>query len=369
MRKNILITLVMVLLVIVIVLALNRDSTVNIAVIGNYSSRTSSGSIDTYRIINYIVEELNSEGKDYVIKQYNISDYQDYEKLKVEFDGDEIDLVIGPNSTSEAEPLFELLSSLDVPVFLTNVASDMYTDIDDNIFRINTNVSEQANKIATVIMEKNNKQPITIYYTEDNINYSSSFANVVVDNFAKVNIDVELIKVGSLENNDVQEMLRSEIKTEDVLIIAGPGKGGIITDIVCSTNTDTNIYLTAWSKSDATLEYMTDIPNEIYSIGFVAPKISDRYNNFVNNILVEEGWTKNVFTFAAYETMYFIDYVIDESKSLKVEDVKNLVYSLDVYQGYFYDFKFDSYGDGGKGFSLYKVVDNNYEIEIDSLDY
>lgn len=146
-EKIYVLVLITLLITIILMVALNKDSTIHIATLGNYTSKTSSGSFDTYRIIEYIVDKLNSEGKDYVIVQYELEDYKNYDDMKASFKENKIDLVIGPNSTSEAEPLLLFLQSLDMPVFLTNVASDKYTGLDDNIFRINTTVSEQAEKL------------------------------------------------------------------------------------------------------------------------------------------------------------------------------------------------------------------------------
>ena len=369
MKKNFIIAIIFILLVTASIVWMTKDSTIYIAALGNYTSTTSSGSVDTFRIVEYVIDRLNEEGKDYSLIRFEIEEYPDLADLEKAFINNKIDVIIGPNSTSEAEPLYEFLASLDKAVFLTNVASDKFTGKDDNIFRINSTVSKQATQVGSVMMAKTNKQPITIYYTQDNIKYSKSYARIVKDLYSKNNIEANIVEVGSLEEIEVQAILKSKVDTEVGLIIAGPGKAGIITELISLSNESMTFYHGAWGMSDDTLEYMANVSNDIYSIGYVLPVYKDNYNEFVDVILNEIGVIQTIFCFSAYETAYFMDYVLSESKSLELEDMKEFVNEIGVYQGAFHDFYFESYGDFAKEFSLYKVEDNNYIIDVDYLRY
>lgn len=367
-KKKIVMVLVALTAIIILMIYVNKDDTIHIATLGYYTSSTSSASVDAYRMVDYVIKELNSSGKEYALIRIELKDLENPEDLNAILKAEQIDVVIGPNTSSEAVPFVKVLQGLDIPVFITSVSSNVFNDQADNIFRLTDTLSEQVKQLAGIMLEKTQLKPIVIYYTDENIEFSESYAFAMEKIYQDNQIESELIKVGSIDKKENQELLSSKINTDVVLVVAGPGKAGIMTDLISRGNPDVTFFHTSWSKSNTTVEYMKNITNEVYSLGLVTPSYMEQYSEFTT-MLAKQNLSNNSFVYAGYETTYFMDYVISETKSMKLVNIQTFIHDITVYQGHFNDFEFNKTGDGGRGFALLKIIKGEYVVEIDSLNY
>lgn len=58
-----------------------------------------------------------------------------------------------------------------------------------------------------------------------------------------------------------------------------------------------------------------------------------------------------------------------KSKSMDVDDIMKVIHSTKVYDGQFNRFRFNSYGDGKRGYGLYISEDGNYKLLDDGLGF
>lgn len=349
------------------VLIYRINQPVLVATIGNYNSTQSSAGVDAYRVAEYVINDLNESGANYKLIRFDLEDFNSSFKLKDQVENHDVDIIIGPNTSSEMISIVDELRELEIPVFMTAVSSDLVTGYDDNLFRLTDSLGKQVSLYSEIIMDYTDKKPITIFYSDVNIGYSLDFSRSVEEIYNKENIEINLVLVGDLEDDKVKEMLLNEIDTEVVLIVAGPGRAGIINQLVSQNNEHATFFHSSWAKSDSTLEYIRYIDNPIYSLSELSTVYEKNYEHYEKDILREINIQSSSFSYNTYEVTYFMDYVLQEANGTNLKDIQNIIHEMEIYHGYLNDYTLNNTGDGGRGFSLYRVVNGNYVMEIEKI--
>lgn len=370
MKKLLVVVVVMITLCVLFYLKTSHsDDVIVIGVIGDYSTRTSTGSIDAFRAIELAAEELNSKEILYELKRFNLAEYEDEALFKKDLKKMAVDVLIGPSSSSEFLNARHILEKLDIPVFLNAVSTNAINETDDNFFRITSSVEIQVDSMWQAAIEYLNMENINVYYTTSNMGYSKPFATDLVDKLKPKAGKIELIEVGDLSSRDVQNVLIKEIDSKSVIVIAGSGQAGIIAQMISKKNPDAAFLFPSWAQSDQTLEFVEKLEQDMYIVASPEMFKEKSYGQLTALFMDEKGISMNPSSFFGYEIMYFTHDVLSKVDSVTLDEVKDYVHHLDVYSSPYNDYKFNDYGDGARGYSLMKIVDGEYVLEMKLIEW
>lgn len=363
MKRKLLILSILGLIVVITFFIIGRDDKIiRVATIGHYTQTNSTYDIDAYRAIEVAIDMLNREKIRYELYRYDLSDVNIHGQIKSQLSHDDIDVLLGPSSTSTIEPMVEELSALDIPVFLIAASNDSVSHKKDNMFRLSSRLSSQTQYMVDSIEDLDIKT-VTIYYDTDNPFYAKPYGELIFESLTNSGVTVERYEIGDLSQIKTKELIESHINDELMVMILGPGKAGIVVEHV-STLTDQTIFmLPSWANSEITLEYVRDVKNDIYSLSLSEPKYADAFNGFVKVLKEEKSVEYGPFAYFGYETAYFMDYIYTEIGTMDLDVVQAYIHDIDTYVGEFADYQFDDSGDGERGFSLMKIVDGAYVKE------
>jgi hypothetical protein len=335
-----------------------RD-TYRIGVIGEYNQAELTASIDAYNGVKIASEELNANFQKYELVRIDMLDIDNIEELEKIIKDNDIDILIGPMTSSQYVDSAEYIHSVDIPVLLGTVSLDSLTNKDDNLFRLVDTVETQVKALGTLILD-NKSSHVDIVYSSKNINYSEYFAKQLKIFMENNDVDSHLHEFGNLNNDSTIDMLRSLCDCKYYVVIAGPGEAGIVGQLL---NEGSILYFSNWSHSDSTYTYLKNRQSDMYIVTFPEPIDPMIYKEYANNVYEMNG-NLNTFTHFGYENMYFIDHIIGQIGSLGLDKVKTYIHNLDSYTGRFNIFEFNTFGDGGRSYEPFKIIDG-VRVEIE----
>lgn len=94
----------------------------------------------------------------------------------------------------------------------------------------------------------------------------------------------------------------------------------------------------------------------------------DVYKQFENKIIKGHKINLNSFSISGYETTYFMDWVLNKTRKTDKDKVATLVNNLEKYTTSFNHYYFNGYGDGARGYGLYKIENSRYELVEPMID-
>lgn len=335
--------------------------TIKIGVIGEFGRSDTTASVDSYRAVEYAVERLNNAGGTYELYRFDILTYSDQNRLIEELESVGIDIILGPTTTGQYRKVKDILKQVDIPVFLLAVSDNEVSHIDDNIFRLTDTVETQVAKITTCINRYFETNRLEIFYSSHNKVYSKELADSIMNNLSAFD-EVIATEVGHLEDSEVVDMLLNTKAADGYIVIAGPSQAGIICQLLGQTHPTTPILLPAWAKSENTLDFTRHLENDIYILSNPPTVRVDNYRDVEEELLKYRNVSMTSFAYFGYETMYLVDELIKQSGHSDLKAIKKAVVDLDVYKGQFNDFTLNDFGDGGRGYSLMKIIDGEYVL-------
>ncbi len=368
MKKTIVIVAVLVIGLGLIILIYNPDNRTHIGILGDYTTTTTTSSVDAFRAAELAINELNSVNDKYYFTRYDLSSYSNNNKLVDDLEKDGVEVIVGPVTSSLFLSFEKQLKSLEIPIFLIAVSSDKINGQVDNLFRLTDTTMTQVKATIEALDKHIKSEHLSIYYTEINSGYSEPFARDVEDEARALGISVDVIEVGSLEDELVRKQLLQSTESDCSLIIAGAGQAGIIAQLIATNNLDMNILLTSWAKEDRTIEYTRTIENNLYILSSPPAYKTLELEMFISMLNDDENLNYSNSAYYAYEVVYFVDSIIEEVNSNKAKDIINYVNGLNRYSGRFNEFDFDGTGDGGRGYGLMKIVNGDYEYVVEKLN-
>lgn len=357
-----------IIILLIIGLQMSSKDLVQICVIGDFSQSSSSSSIDVFRSVELAIEEINSVEEQYQLTRLNANLYDDNDALRNAILSANYDFIIGPETSSRFLKYQDALNALDIPVFLIAVSSDTINNIDDNYFRLASSIEDQTARIISVLDNQIESQALDIFYSSENFSFSKTLALSVKSKWDNGDKASSLYEVGDISQKDIQEKLKTTKIGDSAFIIAGPGQAGIIAQLITKNNPDCTILFPAWSFSERTTEYIANIPNDFYSLSIPPPKKNEHYSEFSEALYSLKGVQSNLFSIYGYESIYLIDYAIENTKSTKLEDIKDFIHKMDSYEGKFNDFELNNFGDGSRGYSLFKIQEGEFKLLIDKME-
>ncbi len=365
MKKFILIVVITILVGLFVTLGVSdRNVTINTAVIGDFSNSQTTASVDSFRAMELAVEELYENGCKYNLIRFDMSDYNNFSQLKTDIMAQDIQLVVGPTTSSQYNLIKDVLSEIELPIFLLAVSTDDINDKNDNLFRLTNSIEVQVQKMlkaSKIILNDD----IVVYYSTENMGFSKPYALGVAEGL-KAYSNTRVVEVGDLNDPEIQEMLKKPLGNNDAIVIAGPSQAGIIAQLIAEDNSDLIILFPDWSKDDRTLEYTTSLKNEMYILSTSLPRNSESYEALKVRMLEQKNVNFNAFAYFGYEMMYFIDMLHEQTDDFNLEEVSNYIHNLNAYKGNFTKFEFNEYGDGSSDYDLMQIKDNQF-ILIDTL--
>lgn len=364
MKNGIIFLVILLLLVGAVFIVLSRqDDVIIIGAIGEYEASSSSASVDSFRATEMAIEELNGAGKHYELKRFNISTYEDKNKLKQDMIEEKVDIVIGPATSSQAISVYDVLKTMDIPVFFTSVSSNDFSGLDDNVFRITDPVDEQSSKLLIAVDEFYDGT-LDVFYVSANKGFSLPFAEKVAEGLLEKDRMDHLVEIGPLNLKETQDTIKEHDCVGGIVIIAGPSEAGIIAQLIEDYGKVKTMFFITWSYAERTLEYTMGLESDMYIMGAPEPKDPNQYDRFVNKLREEKNIGINTFSHFGYEVMYYIDHIINESQSTELKDMKEHIYSMEQYKALFNDYEINDTGDGKRGFALYKIENGEYKLLV-----
>jgi len=347
----------------VVFLLVFSDTVIRIGIVGEFSNSTSTASMDTFKAVELAINEIDPEAKKYMIKRYDISILSQPGQLQNKIEHDGIHLLIGPSTSSHFLEIESELSMIDLPVFLPTVSTEEAHNKVDNFFGIAGSSYDQSLCIARVIRDDTYGEKTLILYTSQNIGFSENLAGILKFHIQteKAGKVTDMIEIGNVMDAKTQEIFNTKFDTDRIVIVAPPGNAGNIAQLAALKNPLTPIYFSEWSKSDTTLEYVNGLENPLYFFSPPPEKDLVRVNQFERSIEDIKKANYNTFSKSSFELMYLVDWVMTNERPQKLSDFQNIIHNMKSYEGVFNDYEFNAYGDGKRGFALYKVVDNSFE--------
>lgn len=339
-----------------------KDSVVKLGVVGDYSSKASMASVAAYRAIELAVEQINGKSIQYEIVRFNIGTYTNMVSFKKDIMRNDIDIIVGPSTSSQFYLTKEVLESVDLPVFLLSVSADEIFDKEDNLFRMTDTIEIQVESLLSACETYLGIDEIQIYYSSENIGFSKPFAEDLSRTIHSSGGQAETFEVGNLSDDAVQNLLLDHKDAKGFVVIAGPGQAGIIADILSKNNPDASIFFPEWSKSERTIEYTINIKNDMYIMSSLEPIRPERYKAFDEAFRDKKNMGVTAFSYFGYEVVYFLDFVLNEINSVELSDIQDYIHSMDSYKGNFNDFTFNNTGDGGRGYTVMSIKDGKFIV-------
>lgn len=349
---------------------LENNAKIRVGVLGDYSTSSSTASVDSFRAIEVALNELDPMNERYELIRFDFPQYVGEEELINKIRHEEIEVILGPSTSSQYIAIESALQVLDIPVFLLSVSTNRVHNKKDHIFRLNNDISIHSNAMAYTVNQYSMSKRCTIYYTEHNSSFSKTLATMIMKNLEKLEIldNIDSIQVGNLEDKGTRDLLSRRLDSDIVVVIAGPGTAGTIGQMVAMNNPDTSLLFSSWGKSKSTLEHLSSVVNPMYVLSQPEPYDMDVYKQFENKIIKGHKINLNSFSISGYETTYFMDWVLNKTRKTDKDKVATLVNNLEKYTTSFNHYYFNGYGDGARGYGLYKIENSRYELVEPMID-
>ncbi len=340
--------------------SINKDDRIYLGVLGDYSNSEFTASVDSFRAVELAIQEIDPNQNKYVLKRYDFSQLEEGTKLKDKLEHDEINIVIGPTTSSHFYRLEEELNTLDLPIFLITVSAHEAHGTKDKFFGLTDDILNNSKCMAS-FMNDGKANSTIIFYSEQNIEFSKSYSEQLAKDLIHENNNenIQLVQIGDIGHDQTQNILQKKLDVDRVVIIGPPGYAGIAGSFIAEQN-KFPIYFSGWAKSERTLEYLEGVDNDLYFISQPPTNNGDFYNVLKNKITIEQKANMNNFAISGYETIYFMDWVLSQSKSTSIDDLSHVIHELDMYEGKINTFEFNDYGDGSRGYALYKEIDDTF---------
>lgn len=369
--KKILISLVVLIVLLFGVLwlyKLSNPKLITVGVLTSYSNSNSSASVDSFRSAEMAFSEINSEKEKYRLIRIDTDTTTTPDDLRNSLEVHDLDMLLGPTTSSELLKYRSMLESLDIPIFLVSVSSNEITGISDNFFRLTDNITIQVSSLLTGLNAVTEVSTVDVLYSSNNSGFSKPFALSAKSSLESTKQFGQLLEVGELEDLDVQNLLINSTFNDQVIIVAGPGQAGIIAELIAINNPNVTFVFPAWAYSDRTFDYTKNLTNQVYTLSSIAPYNLENYNNYLTNLKELKSTAPTNFTFFGYEVAYFMDFVVRACDSTKLSDIQAQIHNMNIYEGQFNNFTLNDFGDGGRGYSFSKIEDGKASIIIDSLE-
>lgn len=222
---------------------LENNAKIRVGVLGDYSTSSSTASVDSFRAIEVALNELDPMNERYELIRFDFPQYVGEEELINKIRHEEIEVILGPSTSSQYIAIESALQVLDIPVFLLSVSTNRVHNKKDHIFRLNNDISIHSNAMAYTVNQYSMSKRCTIYYTEHNSSFSKTLATMIMKNLEKLEIldNIDSIQVGNLEDKGTRDLLSRRLDSDIVVVIAGPGTAGTIGQMVAMNNPDTSL--------------------------------------------------------------------------------------------------------------------------------
>lgn len=334
-----------------------------IGVVGDYLTEESRTSLDAYVAAEMAFEELNrTKQRNYKIVSVDINELAGKDSLIKLIKKNKIDILVGPSSTEQYLMIKNQLSEIKIPVFCFTVSTDEITNVEDNLFRLNDSISSEARSLINVLEGYLKVDEVDVIYCHLNRAYTEALAYEVMSQLSLSDVQVRVECPGEYDMDVVMKQLMSKEYDDVVVVIAGPGRAGIITQLVAANNPEARFLLSQWAESPATDEYLENVTNEVYSLVAPVSKNQEMMNKFIEKLEKNRNTEFSMQAFYAYESVYFLDYVISSIGTVDYDKVQNFVHRLEIYEGKFSVYHFDGTGDGQRGFSVSEFKNNKFNL-------
>lgn len=305
---------------------------------------------ENYKINGKKIELIfKDDKKDEVVNRQIVNDFIDQG----------IKIVIG-NVTSSMSKISMSIINKHPDMFMISAASasNEFSGIDDQFFRVHVANNEQRFTNFTKFIKNENYEKIYGIYDPGNITYTKDY----LDNFEKsfiLNGGKKFIQYATTMDLD---FLIKDIKEKNpdlLLICANSVDASRVVQYLRLNNINTQIASSEWAMTPAFIEnsgrYAEGI---IFNIDYDENSKNEKYLNFINNFQNKYNMTPSIYASKGYELAKIIIELLKVGKETELK--KNLLIKKE-FEGLQDTIIFDKYGDVIRNFNTFKVKNGKFE--------
>ena len=330
----------------------------NIGVVGALSGSISPHTEDSYNTIKYYAE--NSEVGNFNVIAIDILTYDTPESLLNHINTLNLDFIFGPFLSSEVMTYYDVLSTLDIPVFISTASTDEIYNVDDNFFRLINTTRQQAESLANYMIGRD-ADSVDIYYDLSNEAYSYEYAQYMVDVFESNEVSYEVLPLGNIHDDEFSVSISNE---DAIAIIANANNTGVLSQIIRSQIPEIDIYWSAWAQSQDTITNAGDAADGCFSLSNTYTTNVTLVREITSYVCDEEMDYLNTAVYHNYEIFKFFEYVLEHVDEPNLENMKAFIYELESYEGGLTNYSMGYYGEGKRNYWIMEVVNDSFsEVE------
>ncbi|MBN2261000.1 MAG: ABC transporter substrate-binding protein [Clostridiales bacterium] len=347
--------------------ACQKQDTLVVGIVGKFSGANSDLGIAMYNATSLALSELNKSGRHYEKMYFDISNYETPESLFQDILSNDLDCIIGPDTSSYMEKIYPLVIENEILTFGTTLSADNLSNKSDVFFRLMNTTEEMAMLTVSFGIDGLNLKNTLFLYDTSN----EAFTKQYVDYFTQYSKDfisaAGFIPLDMDSFGDLSEILLLYENYDSILLITDPIKTGITIQKIKRISPQIPILLSAWSNSSITLEYIGNNTENIYVISNFTPTKKDSYEIFKQNYFNRYETYPTVASYFGYEMTYFMDFTYQNTHFSDIPQTIDFIDSLDNYSGIFSDYTFNGYGDGRHPLVIQKIEDGQF-VEVIQID-
>jgi len=348
-----------------LITACQRESPIEIGVVGTLTGPNSDLSISGRRGIEIALEEINTSGgllsRDVVIK--TMDDKNDSEEALNAFEAlteNDIHLAIGPFTSGMIIGNIEAVNAMDLLVLGPTISADNLSNLDDHFIRLIASTKEQAVVLAKQV-EKDAISKCMIVFDQRNEGFTESLISHFEEQIVKeLGITCTTLGINPQEESATNKMMNTFkfIKPEGVFIIASAEDVASFAQKLYLIDHQVIMYAPLWANTPELIKKGGKAVEHMRIVGAIDLKAaSPAFSTFRETYIRHYGEEPTFASMYAYEAMKVLAEAIEKTKQLEPEKIKKYIIEKREYMGLQGTFEIDENGDNIRDYMLFENVD------------
>lgn len=270
-----------------------------------------------------------------------------------------VEVIIGPLTSSMAEPVINGTLGSNTLILSPTVSSDKYTEIDDNFIRFALASSIQGKAIGELINIREEKN-IVVIADRSNIEYVE---DIVIGLNNTINTYPNIIYFDSKKS--IPEVISKliELKSDAYLFIAPGIDTALILQNLKKQKEVPSLYGASWVKVTNIATHGGKVVEGMVVVDHFSSNTKSKYEKaFIKKFNDRYNIPPNLPAVYTYESTNLFLNIKKNNSSLNGVELKGQIVNSKEFQGVYDNFSINRYGDVNRKYSLYIIKDGRYEI-------